>query len=441
MIEEMKERVAVFRFGVIADFVGGRQLERGETERLIREKCAQKWQIPGSMRSRISESAIKEWIARYKQGGNNLKMLYPQERCDRGKTRAIDSETAQGLIALRKEMPAALLPTLLQEAQQRKIILPGTKVTYSALYRLLLAEGLLQKVPGEGDTKDRRRFEAENPNDLWQSDIMHGPYVTVQDKQRKTYLLCFLDDMSRLVCHAEFYLHETLECFLDSFRKALLMRGIPRKLYVDNGSAFRSHHLEHTCASLGIVLIHSKPYEPEGRGKVERVFRTVREQLLSAHKTTTLDELNESLRKWSESYNEKVHSITKEEPLKRFVRNIECVRPAPKNLEDHFRKASKRTVAKDRTIALEGRLYEVPVGLIGKRVTLLYHKHDPARMEITLEGKTYGFAVMLDANVNYRVRRDKGTRGRDTFEIGEDSAARYDGGKLFGNAGTKEELQ
>ena len=433
MTEEMKQQVAVFRFGAIADFVGGRQLERGETERLIREKCDRRWVIPGSMRTRISESTIKEWIARYKLSGNKLESLYPQERCDRGKTRAIDPETAQGLIALRKEMPAVLLPTLLQEAHGRKIILPGMKVTYSALYRLLLAEGLLQKVPEDGDPQDRRRFEADNPNDLWQSDIMHGPYVTVEDKQRKAYLLCFLDDMSRLILHAEFYLHEKLECFLDCFKKALLTRGIPRKLYVDNGSAFRSHHLEHTCASLGIVLIHSKPYQPEGRGKQERVFRTVREQFLSVQKITKLESLNKSLRQWIDSYNNRVHSITKEEPMKRFIRNIECVRPAPKDLEDHFRKTAKRTVAKDRTIALEGRLYEVPVGLIGKRVTLLYHKHDPARMEITLDGKTYGFAVMLDVNVNYRVRRDKGTRGRDTFEIGDDSTGRYDGGKLFGN--------
>ena len=438
MTEEMKQRVAVFRFGVIADFVGGRQLERGETEHLIQEKCARRWIIPGSMRTRIGESTIKVWIARYKLAGNKLEALYPQERCDRGKTRAIDPETAQGLIALRKEMPAVLLPTLLQEAHGRKIILPGMKVTYSALYRLLLAEGLLHKVPGDGDPQDRRRFEADNPNDLWQSDIMHGPYVTVEDKQRKAYLLCFLDDMSRLVLHAEFYLHETLECFLDCFRKALLKRGVPRKLYVDNGSAFRSHHLEHTCASLGIVLIHSKPYQPEGRGKQERVFRTVREQFLSVQKATTLSGLNESLGQWIDSYNDRIHSITKEEPLRRFIRNIECVRPAPKDLEDHFRKTAKRTVAKDRTVAIEGRLYEVPVGLIGKRVTLLYHKHDPARMEITHDSKTYGFAVMLDVNVNYRVRRDKGTSGRDTFEIGDDSSGRYDGGKLFGKNNTEE---
>jgi len=328
-------------------------------------------------------------------------------------------------------MPAVRLPVLMKEAQQRKIILPGKTVTYSSLYRLLQAEGLLQKLPG--DPQDRRRFEAEDPNDLWQSDIMHGPYVTVESKQRKTYLLCFLDDMSRLICHGEFYLHERLGCFLDSFRQALLKRGIPRKLYVDNGSAFRSHHLEHTCASLGIVLIHSKPYQPEGRGKVERLFRTVREQFLSVQKITTLESLNEALRQWIDSYNDRAHSITKEAPLRRFTRNIDCVRPAPKDLEDHFRTVAKRTVAKDRTIALAGRLYEAPVALIGRRVTLLYHEHDPARVEIMHNSKTYGFAVVLDVNVNCRIKR-----GKDTIELQGVDTHRYGGGKLFGNDDRKE---
>jgi transposase InsO family protein len=431
MDEELKKQLAVFRFGVIADFVNGRQLQWGEVDRLLREKCAQRWLIPGSVRTRLSESTIKDWIQRYKKSGNNLESLYPRDRCDCGKTRAIDSETAAGLISLKKEMPEVRLPVLMQEAQQRKIILPGKIVTYSSLYRLLLAEGLLQKIPG--DQQDRRRFEAGAPNEIWQSDVMHGPYVTVEGKQKKTYLIGFLDDMSRLSCHAEFYLHENLKCFLDSFRLSLLKRGIPRKLYVDNGSAFRSHHLEHTCASLGIVLIHAKPYQPQGKGKIERWFRGVREQFLSVYKVTTLEALNEALCKWVDSYNDRVHGITKEAPLKRFTRNIDCVRPAPKDLEDHFRTKAMRTVAKDRTIALAGSLYEAPVALIGKRVNLLYHEHDTARVEILHDGKTYGFAVMLDVNVNCRIKR-----GKDTLELEGGDSNRYSGGKLFGNVGKKE---
>ena len=188
MTEEMKQRVAVFRFGVIADFVDGRQLQWGEVERLMQEKCARRWLIPGSVRTRISESTIKDWIHRYKNSSNNLASLHPRDRSDCGKTRAIDPETATGLISLRKEMPAVRLPVLMKEAQHRKIIMPGKTVTYSSLYRMLSAQGLLEKVPG--DPQDRRRFEAEEPNDLWQSDVMHGPYVTVEGKREVVPFFC-----------------------------------------------------------------------------------------------------------------------------------------------------------------------------------------------------------------------------------------------------------
>lgn len=425
MEEELKKRIAVFRFGVIADFVGGRVLDRGEIERLLREKCAWRWQIPGSERTRVSESTIKEWVARYKASGNKLESLYPRERSDRGKSRAIEQDTAMGIIALRKELREVSLPVLMRVARERKIILPDMRVTYSTLYRFLQAEGLADRP--SSIPEDRRKFEAEYPNDLWQSDVMHGPYVTVKGKQKKTYLIAFLDDHSRLIPHAEFYLYERLGCFLDALRKALLMRGIPRKLYVDNGSAFRSHHLEHICASLGIVLLHAKPYQPQGKGKVERFFRTAREQFLSTLNLTTLENLNDALKAWLSGHHETTHHGTEQTPLKRFVQNIECVRPAPKDLEDHFRNVAKRTVAKDRTIALNGRLYEVPVLLIGKQVTLLYHEHDPARVEIVLAGKTYGFAPMVDVNVNCRIRR-----GKDALEIEPlDTQQRYRGGKLF----------
>jgi hypothetical protein len=141
-----------------------------------------------------------------------------------------------------------------------------------------------------------------------------------------------------------------------------------------------------------------------------------------------MDNLNEALRSWVCRYHEAIHGGTAQAPLKRFAENIECIRPAPKDLEDHFRNVARRTVAKDRTISLNGRLYEAPVPLIGKQVTLLYHEHDPARVEIALAGKTYGFVPMVDVNVNCRIRR-----GKDALEIEpHNNMQRYLGGKLFG---------
>ena len=266
MNEEQKQKVAVFRFGVIADFVTGAQPTRGERRRLLRDKCARKWEIPFSARTFIGISTIRDWIARYRAGGGDLQALYPAGRSDSGKPRSIDEETAAALVRVRQEMPEATVDSVIAAMYQRQLVAPGTRLAPTSVWRFLTAHGLM--APASAAAVDRRKFEAELPNDMWQSDVMHGPYVTVDGRQRKTYLIAFIDDHSRLIPHAAFYLSENLACFLDAFEQALLKRGLPRKLYVDNGSAYRSHQLEHTCASLAIALIHAKAYQPQGKGKI-----------------------------------------------------------------------------------------------------------------------------------------------------------------------------
>ena len=264
MNEEEKKQVATFRFGVICDLVSVDQMPSGEQERLIGDKCARKWQIPFSTRTRISRSTILRWLRRYKQSGGRLESLYPLDRSDRGKSRSLDEETCLALTRLRKELPKAPVKKLIEQMQRRALVAAGVALCPSTVYRFLHRQGLMY--PDAPRPVDRRKFEAELPNDLWQSDVMHGPRLQVGSKQRKSYLIAIIDDHSRLVPHGEFYLSEKLANYLEALHKGLLKRGLPRKLYVDNGPAFRSRHLEHVCASLAIALVHSKPYKPQGRG-------------------------------------------------------------------------------------------------------------------------------------------------------------------------------
>ena len=208
--------------------------------------------------------------------------------------------------------------------------------------------------------------------------------------------------------------------------QALLIRGLPRKLYLDNGPAFRSKHLEYVTASLGTALIHSSPYKPQGRGKIERFFRTVRTQFLEGFKGSTLLELNEAFDLWlNEIYHQRKHSSTGQSPFERFTAHMECLRPAPTDLRDYFRKHARRRVAKDRTITLNGKLYEAPVGLIGKHVILLFHDKQPDRVEVTHKHKSYGFLTPLDLHINARVKRNRNS-GTDV-EL-SDKTSRYQEG-------------
>jgi transposase InsO family protein len=408
MDEEHKRQIAIMRFGVISDFVTPLRLDRGERERLLRDKCAREWQIPFSDRTRLARTTILSWIQAYLAGGRRLESLMPQDRSDRGTSRVLDEDTAQALVRLRAEMPKATVRRLINEARERRLVDLEVPLSAATVWRFLNRRNLVRP-PGPAP-QDRRRFEAELPNEIWQSDAMHGPLVLVDGKRRKVYLFAFIDDMSRLILHAQFYTSEQLEDYLDALRQALLTRGLPRKLYVDNGAAFRSLHLKEIAASLGIALVHSPPYQPEGRGKVERWFRTVRTEFLPGFRGETLQQLNGALDLWiREVYHRRPHRGTGEEPLRRFASNSECLRPAPRDLEDHFRKRARRCVAKDRTVALNGRMYEAPVELVGAPVTLLYHLHDPARVECQREGRSHGMLRPVDVHVNCRVRRRQET--------------------------------
>lgn len=432
MNDEQKKQVAVFRFGVISDFVSPTRLGWGERARLLGEKCARQWQIPFSHRTRLSPATIRSWIRLYEKGGQRLESLYPHSRSDRGAARALDQETTLALMGLRREMPTAAVKTLIRTAQQRGIVEPQHYLGESTVWRLLKREGLMERA--EQAAVDRRRFEAQLPNDLWQSDVMHGPSVAVEGKNRKTYLIALIDDMSRLVCHAQFYLSENLNAYLDCLRQALLTRGLPRKLYVDNGPAFRSFHLHQITASLGIALIHAKPYQPQGKGKIERFFRTVRADFLPTVRAQSLTDLNTALDRWlREVYHNREHRSTGQTPLARYAAHCECVRAAPKDLPDHFRQQARRRVAKDRTVALAGRLFEAPIALIGKQISLFYHAHDPARVEARYEGKSYGMLTVVDLNVNCQVQREK-----DSVKIHSQPRALSGGQLPF--AGTKEKL-
>lgn len=435
MSEDKSQRIATFRFGVIHDLVGGTELSPGEQERLIREKCERKWVIPFSHKTRLTRSTIMRWVKRYRESGGKLESLYSHARSDQGKTRAIDTETEFALLALRKEFPQVTIAGLIQEMQNRRLVSPGLKLTNSTVHRLLKRNGLMERTLVMPE--DRRRFEAELPNDLWQSDCMHGPKVRdgEEGRLRKTYLFAFMDDHSRLVPNARFFFSESVESYLIALEHALCTRGLPKKIYTDNGSAFRSHHLEHVLASLGIALIHARPYKPQGKGKIERFFRTVRSDYLPSFKGETLEDLNVGLYWWlREVYHQRKHSSTGETPFERFTSNIKCLREAPKDLMDHFRKTARRKVAKDRTISLNGRIFEAPVPLIGKQVSLLYHEEEPDKVEVMLGEKSYGMLTTVDVHVNSRVRRNKD--GNIEIDASE-SDSTYKGGGLWGRRNKK----
>ena len=289
----------------------------------------------------------------------------------------------------------------------------------STVHRLLSRAGLMRKRPEEPVANDRLRFSFEKAGDLWMADVMHGPQVAVEGgRKQKAYLIGILDDATRLVPYCAFALSENVGAFLPVLGQAIRRRGIPTRFYVDNGAAFRSHQLELACARLGITLIHSRPHMPQGRGKIERFFRTVRMQLLprlGPEDTKSLEAINRALWGWIEGeYHQTPHKgLSGDTPADRWAMSADAIRlpPPDADIDSLFLLEEKRRVQKDRTVSLRGVLYEVDAALIGETVTLRF---DPAHLgqpvEVWHQQKKTGTARRVDLYANCFVKRNHATK-------------------------------
>ena len=405
-MDDDKKRIALFRYQVIAPLLalGG---ERGALKRALERLAQKSHDHPRHGSIRLGKGTIEEWLYTFKKHG--LDGLMPAGRRDRGQPRRIEDEVLEQLEGLARDRPELSGVALLAELQARF----GSERTPSqtALYRVLKAKGLDGR--GAAARRDHRAFVFELAGDCWQGDVMHGPALcTKGGKRRKTYLIAILDDATRLICHAEFYFAEDLQSLKDCLKQALLKRGLPRRFYFDNGKIFRSRLVLRIAARLGIHLIHTRPYRPQGRAKLERWFRTVRMSFLKrldVESLEGLDALNRLLFAWIEGeYHVRAHrGIEGQTPLDRWMRLSEGIRslPADVDLEELFLSETTRRVAKDGTLSVKGRRFEAGPLFIGQKVRVRFDPRDLRRVLVSGEGARAVAAFPVDLDGNRRVRR------------------------------------
>jgi len=421
------DEVALFRYGLIADIKDLPPGTKGIGKRFA-EKASASYCIPGSTRTRIDPETIRHWLRAYRKGG--FEALKPKPRTDAGTSHALPKQLADQICMIKEEKPELSVQLLIRELREAGHIAPGLPVAPSTVHRLLSRAGLMQKQT-DGDSKDRRRFTFEHANDLWMSDVMHGPSVLVDGRaKRKAYLIAFIDDSTRVVPAAAFALAENTSSFLPVLKQAIIRRGLPKRLYVDNGSAFRSHHLALACAKLGITLIHATPYQPQGKGKQERWFRTVRLQLLprlQPEDTRSLEALNRRLWAYVEGeYHHAPHrGLGGGTPLDAWAERAGGVVyvGARADIEDLFLFEERRKVQTDRTVSLHGVAFEVDANLVGKTVILRFDPERPrAVVQVFADGKRFADAKPVDAHANCFVRRSRATVSLDGSRL-TDAAA------------------
>ena len=416
-VDEARREVALFRYGVIADLAQLKPHHRG-LYALLKEKADREYTIPGTLRRRVATETIRGWLRDYRRGG--FEALVPRARADQGSARAIAQPVVDLLCQLKEDGPALSIAGLIKLARERHPDLVGDEVVLaeSTVHRLLSKRGLMEKRREDPTSKDRRRFQHESAGDLWMSDVMHGPKIRHGGQLRKTYLIAFLDDATRMIPFATFALSEGAVAYLTVLEHAVRRRGLPKRLYVDNGAAFRSRQLALVCAKLGIALIHAKPYTPQGKGKMERWFRTVRMQylaMLAPEHRTSLETMNRALAAWIEGeYHHAPHrGLGDETPADKWARTSASVRMPDADVSEHFLAEQKRRVQKDRTITLEGVAFEVDAALVGERVLLRYDAGKPRDrrvVEVWHQGRRVEIARRVDVLANCFVKRHNSSR-------------------------------
>ncbi len=376
------EDIALFRYG-LARPAADPKLSKAERGSLVRALASQPHTGPGGEVVQVSRTALDRWVRAYRRGG--FAALRPGPRRVEPRTPA---EALELVVRLRKEDPhrsGAHIAEVLRAVQ-------GWSPHPRTLERHFKALGPTRAAL-TGANVAFGRFQADYPNELWTGDALHGPVVGA----KKAILFAFLDDCSRIVPgHRWSYSEDTLAAQA-ALRRGILARGLPGTVYLDNGSPFVSRQLLRALAVLGVRLVHSRPGRPEGRGKVERFFRTVREQFLIevAHsKVATLDALEEHFEAWLEqSYHHRRHSETGEVPLARFSRLGAPKFVSPGLLREAFLFSEARTMTKVATVSLFGNNYEVGPALVGRKVELVFDPFDLEHVEVRYMGRDFGAAL------------------------------------------------
>lgn len=404
--------VALFRLSVLGPLISRDRLEIGELQRVLIELSQKDYAIPGTDRCRVGVKTLEAWYYRWRREG--IEGLAPKSRADQGLSK-LSGEVQDLILKAKRENPRRSLNQIRHLLESTGKV-PRGVISQSALHRFLKQQGLSRMQGATHHPEEHRSFVAAEANGIWYGDVLHGPKVRIKNQTHKGYLVSLMDDASRLMTHSAFCPGETALDVEGVLKQAVLKRGLPRKLVVDQGAAYRSKTLQGICARLGIHLVYCRPYAPEGKGKIERWHRTLREQFLGeldSREVLAIEDLNARLWIWlAQVYHVRPHGgLNDQTPLERYQQDLPRIRQlgllAPR-IDEIFYHRVTRNVRKDGTVSYLGQCFEVPYELSRQKVLLVVDPHAGKVVGVEdAEGKSVGVATPIDriANAHRRRRR------------------------------------
>lgn len=353
---------------------------------------------------------ISTWLYRFKKRG--ITTLDNKTRSDKNSYRKVQvnelAEAISDIIPTLSKNKVGTIPkmTLYRQLMKRNYF-QRSQLSQTSFYRMVRDNDLLNF---ETSKKLRQSFCMQFSNELWQADTMYGPSIKQPDGSlKKTFLIAFIDDASRVITHGEFFYNDNTENMVDAFRTALFKRGKPDRLYFDNGSNYKSKEILQACVRLDILLSHAPVRDGAAKGKIERFFRGFRDRFLVQHLAfTSLEALNDKTHEWIENeYNHQNHSSIQMTPIDRFALDHSRINflTDDEYTEEIFFVEETRIVSKTNLFSINSNKWECPVDLREKSIQVRFDRNSKSRFIVYFNDNRMGEATPVNLVYNANSRK------------------------------------
>lgn len=401
MIDKERERIAVFRYGIIAPLVTDSIIEESKNNfyknasaRIIKDHDGNNYSV--------SPSTIERWDINYRKHG--FDGLLPLRRCDIGKLRKVDNDVITKIEEIKARFPRIPTTLVYQELIDDGLI-NKKDVSLSSINRLVNSLDMKHNYKVK---KDMRRYEKEHINELWCGDSSSGPYLKINGKKVKTYMIALLDDASRMVVGIKIFENDNFVNLMSVIKSAVSKYGKPKYFNFDNGKPYKNEQMNLLVARIGSVVRYCEPYSPESKSKIERWFRTCKDhwmRIIDWNTFKSLDELETSLNEYVNNYNNTSHSSLGMTPSERFFSESEYIkRLSDREIRDYFYLEKECKVSADNVIILDKQQYEVPY-IYSKQLIKIRYSYD--LKDVFVVNNSLLEINLVDKIANSKVKREK----------------------------------
>ena len=406
MEQNQKHEIALMRYSVISPLITGMQEDYPSLSAFFRDASVKGVTAPDGSVKKYAPGTIEKWYHSYKSGGFDA--LLPTGRSDAGKPRKLDDDLQEQIRYLKVNYPRMSAAAIYRQLQDNGSIRQG-EISESTICRYINLLALELKTT---NNQDMRLYERPHINEVWCGDSSVGPYLKTPDgKKHKLYIIALIDDASRFITGIDIFYNDNFVNLMSVMKSAVAKYGRPKLFNFDNGSAYKNKQMELLAARIGSALNYCRPYTPTAKAKIERWFRTMKDQWMASldiRDFHSLDELRGNLFAWVHLYNNTPHaSLNGKTPQERFFSEPEQIRRLPQEqLDKDFLLEIQRRVSSDSIILIDQVEYEVDFRFAKQRIRLRYSP-DMKDIFIVEPDNTLTPIRLLNKQENADVKREK----------------------------------